>query len=71
MSDHDYCNKTDYCRVCGQHRDYASYHGVVCIGNKTNVLAMSHRRFAEINTERRRKIEQWLAQKSVDSTTKD
>lgn len=48
--DHDFCPSTSYCRTCGQHVELVAYRGLRCLreSDTKTVVAMSHRRFADI-----------------------
>lgn len=50
---HVYCQETGFCTSCGVHRHMAEREYIAC-AHGDNVVAMSHRRFAEMQAQRAR-----------------
>ena len=51
---HKFCLITNYCKVCGQHRELVLFRGQPCLtaSQRKNVVAMSARRAIEVGEQR-------------------
>ena len=51
---HQFCIITNYCKVCGQHRELILFRGQPCLTKKQahNVIAISARRAIEVGEQR-------------------
>lgn len=51
---HQFCIITNYCKICGQHRELVLFRGQPCLtkDQRENVVAMSARRHIEVGEQR-------------------